>query len=116
MNILPLLFIALLLGGDKISSFKDLLLKIDFPSFAPVFQLLGVDKKFVDFISSEEFTNSLSSGNLKSLLPLCAPLFTQNKQAEEDCDDEEQKPCDYFSPIKNVAPTDVGATIENLFN
>ena len=116
MNILPLLLVGLLLGGEKFSSFKDLLLKIDFSSFTPIFQLLGIDKKVVDFLSSEEFSNSLLSGDLKSLLPLCAPLFAPREQVKEDCDDTEQKQCDYFSPIKNVAPTDVGATIENFFN
>jgi hypothetical protein len=80
------------------------------------YKLLGVDKKIVDFLSSEEFANSLLSGDFKSLLPLCAPLFAKNQQSKEECDDVEQKPCDYFSPIKNVAPTDVGATIENFFN
>ena len=112
MNILPLLLIGLLLGGDKFASLKDLLARIDFPSFAPVFQLLGVDKRTVDFLSSEEFSNTLSNGDLKSLLPLFAPLIS--KPIEQQTTEEEQKPCDYLSPIKNVAPTDVGATIENF--
>ena len=115
MNILPLLLIGILLGGERFSSLKELIQRIDFPSFAPVFQLLGVDKKTIEFLSSEEFSNSLSNGDLKSLLPLLAPILTKESKdkTEEDCD-EEQKNCDYLSPIKNVAPTDVGATIENF--
>ncbi|MBR2337303.1 MAG: hypothetical protein IKA61_05120 [Clostridia bacterium] len=113
MNILPLLLIGLLLGGEKFSSFKDLLTRIDFASFSPVFNLLGVDKKTVDFLCSDDFANALSGGDgIKSLLPLLSSLLA--KPQPENKDSKEQlKPCDYLSPIKNVAPTDVGTTIEN---
>ena len=82
MNILPLLLIGVLLGGERFSSLKELIQKIDFPSFTPVFQLLGVDKKTIDFLSSEEFSNSISNGDLKSLLPLLAPIFTKSSQVK----------------------------------
>lgn len=116
MNILPLLLVGVLLGGEKFSSIKDLLLKIDFASFTPIFQLLGVDKSTVDFLCSEDFTNTLSNGDLKSILPLLSPLFSKAKNEEPKQEESPLKPCDYLSPIKNVAPTDVGATIENYFS
>lgn len=114
MNILPLLLIGLLMGGEKFSSLKDTLLKIDFASFSPILQLIGVDKKTVDFLSSEEFEKTLSSGDLKSLLPVVTSLFSKPTTEKEELDSPEQKPCDYLAPIKNVAPTDVGATIESF--
>ena len=114
MNILPLLLIGLLLSGEKFSTIKDLLARIDFASFAPVLQLLGVNKKTIDFLCSEEFSNSMSQeGDLKSFMPLLSTLFSQPKTEQEAEEDNVQKPCDYLSPIKNVAPTDIGATIEN---
>lgn len=117
MNILPLLLFGILLGGEKFASIKDLLSRIDFQSFAPVFQLLGVDKKTVDFLSSDQFSSILSNNDIKSLLPLLTTLFTkQNKEADEQEDSETENQNDYLSPIKNVAPTDVGATIESFLN
>lgn len=118
MNILPLLFIGLLLGGDKLSSLKDIISRLDIPSFTPVFQLLGINQKTIDFLSSEEFSSSLTNGDIKSLLPILSALFTKPNSSDEKSEKESemQKPCDYLAPIKNVAPTDVGATIENHFN
>lgn len=117
MNILPLLLIGILLGGERFSSIKDLLAKIDFPSFAPVFQLLGVDKKTIDFLSSEQFASVVSGGDLKSLLPLFTTLFTkQSNASEEDFESDGETKNDYLAPIKNVAPTDVGATIESYLD
>ena len=117
MNILPLLLIGILLGGERFSSIKELLSKIDFPSFAPVFQLLGVDKKTVDFLSSEQFASLLDGGDFKSLLPLLTTLFSkQPKENEEDVAEDNQTQNDYLAPIKNVAPTDVGATIESYLD
>ena len=116
MNILPILLFGLLLKGESFSSIKDLLLKIDFASFSPVLQLLGVDKKTIDFLSSEEFEQNLSNGDLKSLIPLVSSLFSKPQAKVVEDDDEQSVHCDYISPIKNVAPTDIGATIENYFN
>ena len=116
MNILPILLFGLLLKGESFSSIKDLLLKIDFASFSPVLQLLGVDKKTIDFLSSEEFEQNLSNGDFKSLIPLVSSLFSKPQAKVVEDDDEQSAHCDYVSPIKNVAPTDIGATIENYFN
>lgn len=117
MNILSLLLIGILLGGERFSSIKELLARIDFPSFTPVFQLLGVDKKTIDFLSSEQFSNVVSGGDLKSLLPLFTTLFTkQPNVSEEDLESDNEAKNDYLAPIKNVAPTDVGATIENYLD
>lgn len=116
MNVLPLLLLGLLLGGDRFSSIKELLMHIDFASFAPVFQLLGVDQKTVDFLCSEEFADSLSqSGDIKTLLPYFTSLFSKPSPTEKE-PEQKLKPCDYLSPIKNVAPTDVGATIEKFLS
>lgn len=116
MNILPLLLVGLLLGGENFSSLKDLLSRIDFPSFSPVFQLLGIDQKTIDFLCSEDFSSTLANGDLKALLPLFSSIFTKTQPSKTEQEEKPLKPCDYLSPIKNVAPTEIGATIENYFN
>ena len=56
-----------------------------------------------------------SSGNLTDLIPLLGSLFTKNTEPKSDATtdetDGEKKTSDYFTPIKNVAPTDVEETL-----
>ncbi|MBQ7373195.1 MAG: hypothetical protein IJW64_01355 [Clostridia bacterium] len=118
MNILPLVLFAVLLGGDKLYSIKEFLSKIDFPSFAPVLKMIGLNGNIVDFLCSEKFSEILSSdGDLKSILPVLSGLFAkkddQNNAQETD---ETPKKNDYLSAIKNVAPTDIEETLSEFLN
>ena len=109
MNILPLLLIGLLLGGERLNSIKEFLSKIDFASFSPIFRLLGLNQNTVDFLSSENFSKLLEENDFKNVLPLLSSLFTNQNNAEVKAEDvEEEDGLDkIISPIKNVAPTDV---------
>ena len=90
LNVLPLLLIGILLGGERLSPIKEFLSKIDFASFSPIFSLLGVDKKTVDFLSSEDFEKMLSSsGNLTDLIPLLGSLFAKNTAPKSDATTDE---------------------------
>ncbi len=118
MNILPLLLIGLLLGGERVNSIKEFLSKIDFASFSPIFRLLGLNQNTVDFLSSENFSKLLQENDLKNILPLLSSLFTgQNESKVNEEESEEEESVDkIISPIKNVAPTDVEETFSSFFN
>ena len=58
--LLPIFLILLLFGGDRTRGVGELLSRVDFASFKPVFDMLGVKKEIVDFLSSDEFENSIS--------------------------------------------------------
>ena len=118
MNILPLLLIGLLLGGERLNSIKEFLSKIDFASFSPIFRLLGLNQNTVDFLSSENFSKLLEENDLKNVLPLLSSLFTNQNNTEVKAEEvEEEDGLDkIISPIKNVAPTDVEETFSSFFN
>ena len=118
MNILPLLLIGLLLGGERVNSIKEFLSKIDFASFSPIFRLLGLSQNTVDFLSSENFSKLLEESDFKNILPLLSSLFTNQNSAEVKAEeDEKEESLDkIISPIKNVAPTDVEETFSSFFN
>ena len=124
MNLLPILLIALLMGGEKLSTLKEFLSKIDFSSFTPIFKALGIQSNVIDFLSSETFSSLLSGqGDLKSILPLLSSFFkTPEKEevkttnSEEVQEEEVSVPEDFISPIKSVAPTDVEETLNNFFS
>ena len=118
LNILPLLLIGLLLGGERLNSIKEFLSKIDFASFSPIFRLLGLNQNTVDFLSSENFSKLLEENDFKNVLPLLSSLFTShnNTEVKEEKAEEEDGLDKIISPIKNVAPTDVEETFSSFFN
>ena len=118
LNILPLLLIGLLLGGERLNSIKEFLSKIDFASFSPIFRLLGLNQNTVDFLSSENFSKLLEENDFKNVLPLLSSLFTSqnNTEVKEEEAEEEDGLDKIISPIKNVAPTDVEETFSSFFN
>jgi hypothetical protein len=118
LSILPLLLFGILLYGEKLSSLKELLLKIDFSSFAPVLKMLGIKQTAIDFLCSDSFEKVLSSqGDLKSLLPLLSTLFSKEKEQSSDENDlDTPSNADFISPIKKVAPTDIEETLSNYIN
>jgi hypothetical protein len=121
MNFLPILLIAFLLGGEKLSSLKEFLAHVDFNSFSPILKILGFNQKTIDFLCSENFSSMLNKeSDLKNLLPFL--LSTFNKQDEqpttktESSQAEYSTPDEFISPIKNVAPTDVEETFSSYFS
>ena len=118
LNILPLLLIGLLLGGERLNSIKEFLSKIDFASFSPIFRLLGLNQNTVDFLSSENFSKLLEENDFTNVLPLLSSLFTSQNNTEVKAEEvEEEDGLDkIISPIKNVAPTDVEETFSSFFN
>lgn len=118
LNILPLLLIGLLLGGERLNSIKEFLSKIDFASFSPIFRLLGLNQNTVDFLSSENFSKLLEENDFKNVLPILSSLFTSQNNTEVKAEEvEEEDGLDkIISPIKNVAPTDVEETFSSFFN
>lgn len=117
MNFIPIILVlALLFGGEKITQIKDFLSKIDFASFAPILTTLGVKKEFVDYLSSEEFSETLSGDfDLKKLLPLLTSLFSPNK-TDDKSNGQSPPNTDYIKPIKDVAPSDVEDSINSFFS
>ena len=82
MNFAPLLLILLYFWKNNPSWLKNVLPRLDLPSFAPLFKILGLNDKTVSFLTSEKFAAALSavfdndSADLKSILPaLCAALW-----------------------------------------
>lgn len=117
MNFIPIILVlALLFGGEKITQIKDFLSKIDFASFAPILTTLGVKKEFVDYLSSEEFSETLSGDfDLKKLIPLLTSLFSSTHTDDKD-KSQSQSDTDYVKPIKDVAPSDVEDSINSFFS
>ena len=117
MNLISIVVIlALLFGGEKLNQIKEFLSRIDFPSFAPILQILGLKQEGIDFLSSEKFNKILTGElDLKTLLPLITSLFS-TADKREDKSEPKQKNSDYASPIKDVAPTDVEESINAYFN
>ena len=126
MNILPLLLIALLLGGNRISSAKNFLSKIDFKSFAPLLKLLGINEKTIEFLCSDEFTNAiegdLDAKNLMSIATAAANAFSKTggdkeKDAPEDKTDANSEVFgEKLNPIKDVASTDIEENLGSFFS
>ena len=120
MNFLPIILFAMLLGGDKLSTVKDFLSRVDFSSFAPILKIFGLNNKTIEFLESDQF-NQLLSGNLdlKSILPLLTSFFTSQNTSEEaqpKTEEETTPPKDTVSAIKNVAPTEVEETFNVYFS
>ena len=117
MNFIAIAIVAaLLLGGDKINQIKEFLAKIDFKSFAPLLQILGVNKDGIDFLSSEKFEEILTGEtDVKTLLPLLSTLFKQKETSEQQSQNDGGN-ADFVAPIKEVAPTEVEESISAYFN
>lgn len=126
---LPLLFLFFALGKDKASSLGEFLKNIDFASFKPVLQLLGLSDKTLDFICSEQFSELLDgSADLKSLIPVLTSFLNNNNEKKTE---EKEKPDkssgetyqsgsvtrkNLLSPIENVAPTEIETSLGTYFS
>ena len=103
-------------AGKYYKKWADEEAKIDFKSFAPLLQILGVSKDGIDFLSSDKFEEILlGQTDLKTLLPILANLFKQ----KDDGNEQESKDAfkgDFVAPIKEVAPTEVEESINSYFS
>lgn len=128
MNFLPLVLILGLVYLGKNDNLRQLLPKLDIPSFAPLLKILGFDDKTISALSSEAFSKLLDGDvDLKTVLPTAISLFTKNTSKkpdgnnpsgdEADSENTEFEMTDnYFEPIKNAVPDDVSSDLSCFFN
>ncbi len=118
MNLLPILILFLLFGGNRLSEIKNLLSKIDFQSFAPILKLIGADDKTIEFISSESFAKFLSGEVSPIELLKNFPMQGMNigkKNSPENTSDEENISFK-LDPIKEVASSDIEEDLGSFFS
>lgn len=118
--LLPVFLVLVLFGGEKTKSVTELLSRIDFASFRPVFNLLGVNGKTVDFLCSEEFSRAVD-GNLDAaaLMKLVSDLVAKPERNEK-ADDESKNSssaevANKLSPIENVVPSEIENSLTSYF-
>ena len=130
MNFAPLLLILLYFWKNNPSWFKNVLPRLDLPSFAPLFKILGLSDKTVNFLTSEKFAAALSaafendSADFKSILPALIGLFSsQDKSEEEKKAASEEKPSEapdvnavYFAPVKDIMPEDISESLSEYLH
>ena len=85
MNYLPILLLFLLFakssGAIPGLNLAELISRLDWQSFAPLFKILGMSDETINVLSSEKFAEdmqNLGSGktDFKSLAPILASLFS----------------------------------------
>lgn len=118
--LLPVFLVLVLFGGEKTKSVTELLSRIDFASFRPVFNLLGVNDKTVDFLCSKEFSRAVD-GNLDAaaLMKLVSDLAAKPERNEK-ADDESKNSssaevANKLSPIENVVPSEIENSLTSYF-
>lgn len=118
--LLPVFLVLVLFGGEKTKSVTELLSRIDLASFRPVFNLLGVNGKTVDFLCSEEFSRAVD-GNLDAaaLMKLVSDLAAKPERNEK-ADDESKNSssaevANKLSPIENVVPSEIENSLTSYF-
>lgn len=130
MNFAPLLLILLFFWKSNPSWVKNVLPRLDLPSFAPLFKILGLNDKTVSFLTSEKFAAALSavfdndSADLKSILPALIGLLSSQSKAEEEkkaaSEEKSSEAADvtaaYFTPVKDIMPEDVSESLSEYLH
>lgn len=135
MNYLPILLLFLLFakssGEASGLNLAELVSRLDWQSFAPLFKILGVNDETINVLSSDKFAEavqSLGSGktDIKSLAPILASLFSAGRKTESDkkkADSENNsssesadKTSSYFEPIKEIIPDDISESLSSYFS
>ena len=120
MNFLPLVLLAVALGGDKAKSLAEFLSHIDFKSFAPVLKILGFSDKMLETLCSDEFSEMLSGEiNAATITKILPGLMRGNSDEKSDGADKSappQKKSNFLSPIESVAPTEIEQTLGAYFS
>ena len=124
MNFIPLIILLFfLLKGKGNSTILDFIKNIDIKSITPILELLGVDKKTTETLSTLDLNNL----TIKDVIPLLTPLITSFMQKSGGASFTESTPSseytsDYtttsnftaesLSPIQDIA----GEEIKTAFN
>lgn len=120
MNFLPLILLAVALGGDKAKSLAEFLSHIDFKSFAPVLKILGFSDKMLETLCSDEFSEMLSGEiNAATITKILSGLTRGNSDEKGGGADKSappQKKSNFLSPIESVAPTEIEQTLGAYFS
>lgn len=121
---LIILVIFFIMKGNN-NNLLDFIKNVDLSSILPYLEMLGIDKKVVETISSEDFQKVLSgSFDIKTLLPLVMPIlqnFIFSKQSATTKPYESEKQAystdiQGISPIKDVASDEVVSMFSDYFN
>ena len=135
MNYLPILLLFLLFakssGAASGLNLAELISRLDWESFAPLFKILGINNETISVLSSDKFAEALQnlgSGktDIKSLAPVLASLFSARRKSENDkktADSENNsssesadKTSSYFNPIKEIIPDDISESLSSYFS
>ncbi len=129
MKILLLVLVLLYLFKTNPSGIRDILLNLDIPSFTPLFKLLGLNDKTVEFLTSEKFSETLANiaendlSGAKALLPLLFSLLSpENKDKKEEKAAAEENSsaaavnAEYFNPVKEIIPDDISENLSGFFS
>ena len=129
MKILLLVLVLLYLFKTNPAGIRDILLNLDIPSFTPLFKLIGLDEKTVEFFTSEKFSETLSNiaendlSGAKALLPLLFSALspenkekTEEKAAAEDHSSAAAVNAEYFNPVKEIIPDDISENLSGFFS
>ena len=135
MNYLPILLLFLLFakssGAIPGLNLAELISRLDWQSFAPLFKILGMSDETINVLTSEKFAEdmqNLGSGktDFKSLAPILASLFSAGRKNENDkktADSENNsspesadKTSSYFEPIKEIIPDDISESLSSYFS
>ena len=102
MNYLPILLLFLLFakssGAIPGLTLAELISRLDWQSFAPLFKILGMSDETINVLSSEKFAEdmqNLGSGktDFKSLAPILASLFSAGRKNENGKKTAENNRC-----------------------
>ena len=119
MNSLFIVLAVILLSNGRLDNIADVLKKIDFASFKPIFSLLGVNEKTTEFICSEKFQEILDGGfNLKNAPEIVSAFkgaFVKSETEEKRADGEAEKPLG-LNPIKDVASSEIEESLGSFFS
>lgn len=124
MNALLSVFLILVLfGGERTANVAELIRRIDFASFRPVFNLLGVNEKTVDFLCSDEFSAAISNENFtpSALVKLLSSFSADRKAEKDEKTDDGESPSsaeteNKLSPIESVAPEEIERSLSGFFS
>ena len=118
--LLPVFLILLLFGGEKTKTVTEFISHIDFASFRPVFNLLGVNGKTADFLCSEEFSRAtegrLDAASRIKLVSELSARSERDEKADDECKNSSSaEVANKLSPIENVVPSEIENSLTSYF-
>ena len=128
MNYLPILLLFLLFakssGAIPGLNLAELISRLDWQSFAPLFKILGMSDETINVLSSEKFAEdmqNLGSGKIdfKSLFSAGRKNENGKKTADSENNSSSEsadKTSSYFEPIKEIIPDDISESLSSYFS